>query len=72
MPEELYCPISHMLLTEAVQTSACQVYNEGPLREWLALHPGVDPISQKPINAELAPVYPMRSMAEFWRGLGYL
>ena len=69
--EEMYCPISHLLLTEAVMTSTGHLYNETALRKWLRAHPGDDPISRQPISEQLVPAYAVRAMALRWQERGF-
>lgn len=68
--QELFCPLSHTLLTEAVMTSSGHLFNEGPLRQWLELHPGEDPLTRQPISEHLFPALAVRTMAERWAARG--
>ena len=68
--QELFCPLSHTLLTEAVMTSSGHLFNEGALRQWLELHPGEDPLTRQPISDHVFPAIAVRTMAERWAARG--
>ena len=69
--DELFCPISHTLLVEAVMTSNGQLYNESSLRRWLEIHPGEDPLTRQPITDQLMPAFAVRAMASRWAHRGH-